>query len=194
MILLDGDVRRRAETSRFLFGQDLHVEPFEGEAELVASWPKSGVMLVNDRADAVSRLLEHMEGSGNWLPLVAFSENPAPRDIVAAVLRGAVDYLALPFDGAELLETLKKAACNGEGLLNAKQREAVARHRIGRLSGRERQVLSAVASGLSNQIIAEQLGISARTVEVHRANMLNKIGAKHTSDAIRLAVEGSLVN
>ena len=61
-------------------------------------------------------------------------------------------------------------------------------------TGREREVLGGVANGLSNELIAKQLGISSRTVEIHRANMLDKIGANHTSDAIRLAIEASLLN
>jgi DNA-binding NarL/FixJ family response regulator len=72
-------------------------------------------------------------------------------------------------------------------------REAVARSRIERLTPREREVLSGVAGGLSNRAIAEQLAISPRTVEIHRANMLQKIGANHTSEAIRVAIEAALI-
>jgi DNA-binding NarL/FixJ family response regulator len=55
-------------------------------------------------------------------------------------------------------------------------------------------VLAGVAGGLSNRLIGERLSISPRTVEIHRANMLNKMGASHTSEAIRIAIEASLVN
>jgi DNA-binding NarL/FixJ family response regulator len=61
------------------------------------------------------------------------------------------------------------------------------------LTPREREVLSGVAGGLSNRAIAEQLAISPRTVEIHRANMLQKIGANHTSEAIRVAIEAALI-
>ena len=63
-----------------------------------------------------------------------------------------------------------------------------------RLSKRERQVLELLARGSSNKLIARELSISPRTVEIHRANMLNKIGANHTSEAIRIAIEASLLN
>jgi DNA-binding NarL/FixJ family response regulator len=76
----------------------------------------------------------------------------------------------------------------------AKLREAVARSRVERLTRREREVLAGVAGGLSNRLIGERLSISPRTVEIHRANMLNKMGASHTSEAIRIAIEASLVN
>ena len=70
----------------------------------------------------------------------------------------------------------------------------MARARVERLTRREREVLGGVASGLSNRLIGEKLSISPRTVEIHRANMLNKLGANHTSDAIRIAIEAALVN
>ena len=57
-----------------------------------------------------------------------------------------------------------------------------------------REVLVGVASGMSNRLIGDKLCISPRTVEIHRANMLNKMGANHTSDAIRIAVEAALVS
>ena len=62
-----------------------------------------------------------------------------------------------------------------------------------KLTRREREVLEGVADGLSNRMIGERLRISPRTVEIHRANMLNKMGASHTSEAIRIAIEASIV-
>ncbi len=67
------------------------------------------------------------------------------------------------------------------------------RSRLQRLTRREHEVLAGVAIGLSNRLIGEQLDISPRTVEIHRANMLTKIGSQHTSEAIRIAIEASLV-
>jgi len=72
-------------------------------------------------------------------------------------------------------------------------REARARRSVDKLSRREREVLAGIAGGLSNRRIGEQLSISPRTVEIHRANMLTKMGANHTSDAIRIAIEAALV-
>ena len=92
-----------------------------------------------------------------------------------------------------MLASLERLEDNAEGLGNARMREAVARGRIEKLTEREREVLDCVASGLSNRKIGEKLEISPRTVEIHRANMLNKLGANHTSEAIRIAIEAELV-
>ena len=110
-----------------------------------------------------------------------------------AVLAGAVDYLSWPCDAAQVIGALIGAESTGAALGSLKLREARARSRVQRLTRREREVLAGVAVGLSNRLIGEQLEISPRTVEIHRANMLTKMGAQHTSEAIRIAIEASLV-
>jgi DNA-binding NarL/FixJ family response regulator len=89
---------------------------------------------------------------------------------------------------------MKVAEDRARSVAGSKLREAVARSRVERLTRREREVLAGVAGGLSNRLIGEKLNISPRTVEIHRANMLSKMGANHTSEAIRIAIEASLVN
>ncbi|MES2493199.1 MAG: LuxR C-terminal-related transcriptional regulator [Pseudomonadota bacterium] len=194
LLLVDGDFRRRAAISHCLTGTGLHVEPFEDTAELFSRWPREGLLLVHDSGQSVTAVLDHMGRTGAWLPIVAFAERPSTRRIVEAVLQGAVDYLVWPFDEAELAETIEMARERSISVSGTRLREAVARSRIERLTRREREVLAGVADGLSNRLIGEKLSISPRTVEIHRANMLNKMGANHTSEAIRIAIEASLVN
>ena len=193
IILVDYDTRRRATITHRLSDFGIHIEPFDGTAELLGSWPQSGIILACDENNCVEVLMDHMGKTGKWLPVIAFAEAPLPRKIVEAVQNGAVDYMTWPFDEAEFASCLERTREKAGQLGSAKLREALARSRIEPLSRREREVLSAVASGLSNQLIADQLGISARTVESHRANMLNKIGANHISEAIRVAIEASLI-
>ena len=194
LLLVDGDFRRRAAISHCLAGSDLHVEPFEDTAELFSRWPRDGMLLVHDTGDAISVLLEHMGQTGDWLPIIAFAEAPSIRRIVEAVLQGAVDYLVWPFSVPDLEDSMRVAEDRARSVSSSKLREAVARSRVDRLTKREREVLTGVAGGLSNRLIGEKLSISPRTVEIHRANMLSKMGANHTSEAIRIAIEASLVN
>lgn len=194
ILLVDGDFRRRAAISHCLSGSALHVEPFEDASEFIARSPRDGIALVHDDGSAIPALLNHMGHTGNWLPIIAFAVDPAPRVIVEAVLGGAVDYLAWPFDAAALSESVMLAESRSAANAGSRLREAVARSRIERLTRREREVLAGVADGLSNRRIGEKLSISPRTVEIHRANMLNKMGANHTSEAIRIAIEASLIN
>lgn len=149
---------------------------------------------MHDDGHAISVLLQHMGQTGNWLPIIAFAEQPPIRRIVEAVMQGAVDYLVWPFAEADLAESIDIADERARSVSTSKLREAVARSRVERLTRREREVLAGVAGGLSNRLIGEKLKISPRTVEIHRANMLSKMGANHTSEAIRIAIEAALVN
>lgn len=193
LILVDPDFRRRAAITHCLAGTGIHVEPFEDLDELVQRWPRDGVILVHDDGDIVGAMIERMTEIGQWMPIVAFSEGPHTNKVVQAVLNGAVDYLEWPISEGDVQQVLAVAEESRDALGNAKLREAMARSRIQRLTKREREVLAGVADGLSNRLIGERLAISPRTVEIHRANMLNKMGASHTSEAIRIAIEASLV-
>lgn len=193
LILVDADTRRRATISHGLSSHGIHVEPFETVTELASSWPRSGTVLIHDSHGCIADLIARMAQHGEWYPIIAFAEEPVAARIVRAILDGAVDYIVWPFSPDTVLAALERQEEHAEGLANARMREAVARGRIEKLTEREREVLDCVASGLSNRKIGERLEISPRTVEIHRANMLNKLGANHTSEAIRIAIEAELV-
>lgn len=194
LILIDGDVRRRAAISHALSSGSMHVEPFENISELAGSWPRFGVVLIHDEPGSIQKLVGKMAQQGTWFPIIAFDECPASQRVVQAVLDGAIEYITWPIAADELHAALDRAMGRTDNFGHAKLREIMARSRIDRLTRREREVLGGVASGLSNRLIGENLSISPRTVEIHRANMLNKLGANHTSDAIRIAIEAALVN
>ena len=193
IVLIDNNFRRRAAISHNLSETSLHVEPFESVAEMSRRWPQGALMLVGDEDEVLHHLFAAMSESGHWLPVVAYAEEPSIPRVVRAVLAGALDYLDWPLGEAEVRQALAIAEIGGSGIGSAKLREAMARSRVQKLTRREREVLAGVADGLSNRRIGERLEISPRTVEIHRANMLNKMGASHTSEAIRIAIEASLV-
>jgi FixJ family two-component response regulator len=193
LALLDSDTRRKAAITFPLYAHGLHVEPFETMEELIARWPGAGIIMVEDTGDCVRSLIRAMTESGNWLPLIAFSDAPATHRVVRAVLDGAIDYIEWPCPTEQLLGIIAAAETSGAVIGSLKLREARARSRLQRLTRREREVLVGVADGMSNRKIGEQLAISPRTVEIHRANMLTKMGAHHTSEAIRIAIEATLV-
>ncbi len=114
------------------------------------------------------------------------------QNIVAAIKAGALDYLALPIKPDQLLRTLSKLEPEAEEFALARRRVIEARNRIESLSGCERQVLEWLSAGSSNKVIARELEISPRTVEIHRANMMAKLGAQHAAEAVRLKLEAKL--
>ena len=193
IVLVDNNFRRRAAVSHCLAGTGIHVEPFENIEEMSHRWPHGTIVLAGDEEDAIHDLFAAMTESGHWLPVVAYAPQPSIPRVVRAILAGALDYLDWPFGEAEVRQAISLAEISGSGIGSAKLREAMARSRVQRLTRREREVLAGVADGLSNRWIGERLGISPRTVEIHRANMLNKMGANHTSEAIRIAIDAAIV-
>ena len=193
VVLVDSNFRRRATISHCLAGTNIHVEPFESVEEMTRRWPHGSILLIGDEDDIVHDLFAAMTASGHWLPIVAYAPEPSIPRVVRAILAGALDYLDWPFAETEVRAAISLAEISYAGIGTVKLREAMARSRVQRLTRREREVLTGVADGLSNRLIGERLEISPRTVEIHRANMLNKMGASHTSEAIRIAIEASLV-
>jgi two-component system response regulator FixJ len=192
LCLVDGDVRRRAAISHCLAGAAIHAEPYENMDELLARWPRDGLLLVHDGDHAVRKLLAHMDVAGQWLPVIGFAENPSTRTVVQAVRDGAIDYICWPFTGEEIGAAVSAAQAEAAAFGSAKLREAQARSRVNLLTNREREVLDGMAGGMSNRVIGEKLAISSRTVENHRANIMTKMGANHASEAIRIAIEASV--
>jgi two-component system response regulator FixJ len=111
---------------------------------------------------------------------------------VRAMKAGAVDFIEKPFDDEVLLNAIK-ASLSPAGR-NAKDDDApAAARRLAALSPREQQILDGLLAGRSNKLIAYDLGLSVRTVEVHRAHMMERLGVRQLSEAIRLAVMAKLV-
>ena len=173
--------------------EDLHVEPVGTVGELtLRDLTTADVLLVWDDGEIIEQLKCQLSIIGCWSPIVAISEMPSARRVVRAMLAGAIDYVGWAGDPAAVWETVSGAIQIGERIQPLRQRQMRARRQLNALTGRERQVLLALAQGMSNKEIASELRISHRTVEVHRANMMHKVGAMHTADAIRLAIEASL--
>jgi FixJ family two-component response regulator len=193
IFLVDGDMRRRATISHCLSQCGIHVEPYENVSELRGHMSEFGLVLIHDDKAEITKAVEYLAEAGNWLPVIGFAEAPDPRAVAKAIHQGAIDYLAWPFGEEEVVSLIADAATTVDAIGDRRNRAYLAKKRVERLSKREREVLLSVANGLSSQKIAEQLEISPRTVEIHRSNMLAKMGASNTSEAIRLAVEADAV-
>ena len=105
---------------------------------------------------------------------------------VEAMRRGAVDFLRKPFRDQELLDRIQEALA-----IDARQRDDAAtvaqmRERVVGLTPREQEVFKRVASGQANKVIAIELGISERTVEIHRSNVMQKTGSRSLADLVKL--------
>lgn len=191
---IDSSSRHRAELARVGFSLGHHSEVYGDLSELSVHPPREGIIIARDTPEegGVAMCLERLSRLGIWLPLIAVDTQPRPTRIVEAIKAGALDYLSLPLDPDRFGRCLTRIAKEAEIFGAARRRMIEARDRISSLSGREREVLEWLAEGSSNKVIARELDISPRTVEIHRANMMSKLGARHAAEAVRLKLEAKL--
>src|SRR5579859_4410421 len=133
-----------------------------------------------------------MQEHGIAWPVVVLTGHGDVTTAVAAMKAGAIDFLEKPLAKSTLVTAIEAALQSFEGTDAARRRAALASQRIARLTAREQEVLRGLANGLPNRNIAHELAISPRTVEIHRANLMAKLGVRTLSDALRLAFSAGL--
>ncbi len=188
-----GDSRLRAEQSRLAFSIGHHAEVYSELNELLERPPQAGVIIACEEvlAPGMDHLLDDLSEAGIWLPVVAASHEPEVDDVVRAIQAGALDYLKLPLTEGGFARMASHMIADAARHSEARKRLVEARARISKLSKREREVLDWLSEGSSNKTIARALDISPRTVEIHRANMMDKLGASHAAEAVRLRFEAA---
>lgn len=131
---------------------------------------------------------------GVTMPVIVLTGHADVSIAVRAMKAGAVDFLEKPFEKAVLIAAIDAAFDRIAAADGAAARAAEANVVLGVLTPREREVLDGLAQGLPNKTIAYDLGISPRTVEVHRANLMAKLDVRSLSDALRLAFAAGMGN
>ena len=126
------------------------------------------------------------------LPVIMMTGQGDVQSAVRAMKGGAVDFVEKPYGDDALIATIESALRRDKSRGKAESDAAVAL--IKTLSTRERQVLDALVTGQPNKTIAFDLGISVRTVEVHRARMMDRLGVRQFAEAVRLAVVAKLAS
>ncbi|MGB3166416.1 MAG: LuxR C-terminal-related transcriptional regulator [Alteraurantiacibacter sp.] len=194
MHIVGGDSRSRAAQSRLVLSMGHHAEVYSDLVELLDRPPQSGLIIASDDVveTGIAALLEDLADHGIWVPLVAAREKPGVDEVVEAIQAGALDFVTLPLSDDELRRMVAHYYSDAGRHAEARRRLIDARRRISVLSKREREVLDWLSDGCSNKAIARELAISPRTVEIHRANMMDKLGAGHAAEAVRMRLEAGL--
>lgn len=138
-------------------------------------------------------LLQRMQRLDKQLPVIVVTGHSDVPMAVQALKAGAFDFIEKPFEDERIIAAVRSAlALRGEARRRDQDRDDALR-RLDTLTERERQVLDGLVAGQRNKIIAGELGISPRTVEVYRANVMNKLKANSLSEVVRLAVRAQEV-
>lgn len=135
---------------------------------------------------------QELNAQGIAMPVIVLTGHGDVATAVQAMKGGASDFLEKPFEKASLLEAIKRGSEKIGRKEEATKSEHEAKVRIAALTSREQDVLRELVRGHPNKTIAYDLGISPRTVEVHRANVMSKLGVRSLSDALRIAFAARL--
>jgi two-component system response regulator FixJ len=188
--VIDDDEGARHSLEFLLDCAGIRVRSFpSADAFLESAPPLAGACIVTDvRMPGRSgiELVEEMKHGGTSAPVIVITGHADVPLAIQAMRAGVADFIEKPFDDEVMLGAIEKAlADRADGEAAEAERNAV-RDRIATLSPREREVMDGLVAGEANKAIAFDLGISARTVEVYRANVMMKMQARTLSDLVRM--------
>ena len=150
------------------------------------------VLLATDQPDeSALQAIAEIQQDGQPLPVIIVAANADIPSAVRAIKGGAFDFLEKPVNEPALLDSIQRAL-EHERETSAKHRvRAELDERIATLTPREMQVMGMVVSGMANKHIAAELGLSEKTIEVHRKHVMEKLAAGNVADLIRMVVHSS---
>jgi FixJ family two-component response regulator len=181
------------EAVSFLLTTDNHrVETFASPQALLerVSPQDAGCLVLDVRLPGMNglELQEHLRANGVRMPIVFITGHGDIPMAVKAVNQGALDFLEKPFDDDKLLATVEHGLARDRERREQGARLAAIEAALDALTPRETEVMEEILRGKLNKIIAADLDMSVRTVEVHRARVLEKLGARNGSDMVRVVL------
>jgi two-component system response regulator FixJ len=193
--VVDDDAAVRRAVMRLLRSEGLVAVAYESALAVLNAAPSlsSGCILLDLQMPGMDglELLARLGELGIELPVIVVTGHGDVPTAVRAMKAGAVDFIEKPIDETQLFAAIDAALAEKKFAVRDRV-VAGATERMALLSPRERQVLEAIAVGRPSKLIAYDLGISVRTVEVHRAHMLDRLGVRNMAEAIRIAVMATL--
>lgn len=152
---------------------------------------KPGCLVLDVRMPGISglELQERLAARRINVPIIFITGHGDVQMAVRALQTGAFDFVEKPFNDQDLLDRIQKAIAFDAERRGKEAQRAQLQALFASLTPREREVLDLVVEGLSNKAIANTLGLSAKTVEVHRAKVMEKMHARSISDLVKLAMQ-----
>jgi two-component system response regulator FixJ len=196
VFVVDDDADVRDSVCALLESAGLAAEPFDSALAFLAAYQASrhGCVIADVRMPDMDgmALQEELRKSGSTLSVIVITGHADVPLAVRAMKAGAVDFIEKPFDDQALIASVKRALAQADSTREQASAAQKAGALIATLSARERQVLELLVAGRSNKVIAYELDISPRTVEIHRAHVMEKMEAKSLSDLVRAALAAGI--
>lgn len=186
IFVVDDDQALRGSLHWLLESLKLSVQTYASADEFLSTYDpvRPGCLVLDVRMPEISglQLQEILTQRGIRIPIIMMTGHGDVSMAVRAMKAGALDFIEKPFNDQELLERIQQALA-----LDARQRQEAAQQRIANerldlLTPREREVLGEVLRGKHNKVIAADLGISMKTVEAHRAKIMEKMGVNSAAE------------
>jgi two-component system response regulator FixJ len=186
----DADVRQSLAFLLSTVGLAVRVHPSATAFLEVLPEVQDGCIVTDVRMPGIDgiELQRRLKARGVTLPVIVMTGHGDIALAVEAMKAGAMDFIEKPFDDEVLIAAIRAALSRRAGDRERNARIGEVRERLKLLSERERQVLDGLVAGKPNKIIAHDLGISARTVEIYRANVMTKMQADSLSALVRMAL------
>jgi two-component system response regulator FixJ len=190
--VIDDDEALRESLAFLLRTADIEAKSYASAAAFLDALPLKGLtcIITDVRMPGLSGidLLRRVKELGIEVPVIVITGHGDVPLAVEAMRFGAVDFLEKPFDDEILLQSVRAALRQQAGAAKRQSERAEIEGRLAVLSPRERDVLGGLVAGRANKQIAFDLGISPRTVEIYRANLMDKMQAGSLSDLVRMAL------
>ena len=190
--VVDDDLSARESLCWLLNTEGLATRAFASAEDCLEHWSSdwSGCITVDVRMPGKSglQLQEELNFRHNLLPVIVLTGHADVPIAIRAMKLGAYDFLEKPYSDRELLACVKTALKLGREIDHAEREKNRAEIAIANLTDREREVMCLVVEGNTNKVVAAQLGISEKTVEVHRSRVMEKTGASSLSDLVRICL------
>ena len=193
VFVVDDDEAVRDSIRWLLESSNYKVELFDsGESFMTHYQPDQvGVLLLDVRMNGMSGLevQDHLIARKSDLPIIMLTAYGDVQMAVTALKKGAVDFIEKPFDHAALRQLVEKMLVEAVRRRSQNERELIGRQKMAKLTPRERQVLERIVSGRLNKQIADDLGISIKTVEAHRASIMDETASGTVADLMRVVMD-----